>query len=194
MSTNRVRYVHVAASIFGAGLVLVVLLATLAGARTRAAPPHRPANDDPSIEAITVTSGLAISDTHPGAATDKTVYFNNVVPGAITLTFEIEGPPTLTLAAGTAFSEPVRVYTATASPLITDVVYPVSITHGSQGGVVYTATDGTAAQTTVAITYVRDVTAPSSRVDIPVHGGYYSTPFTISGVASDTGRLGCESR
>lgn len=151
--------VRIAAATLGAVLTLVVLLAFLAGARAGAAPRGTDADADPAIEAITVTASLPISDTHPGEGVTKTVYFNNAVPGVITLTFEIGGTPVLTLTTGAAFGDPERVLTSsmpTWSPVVT---YTVETGGGDYPGVAYTATN-TNSLHTVIITYVHDVSAP----------------------------------
>ena len=65
----------------GTVLALAFLLAFLAGARIQAAPLcNAGTGANPRIQAITVTSNLPISDTHPGTGVTKTVYFNNAVP------------------------------------------------------------------------------------------------------------------
>jgi len=175
----------VAASIAGAMFTLTILLVTLAGIRTKAQFIRSHSSDDPDIEAITVTSNLPVSDTRPYAGVSKAVYFNNAISGFITLTFKISGVPTLTLIAGAAFKDPKRIYTSTSSPLITDVVYEVNLTHGSQSGIVYTATDGNGSLTTVLITYTRDVTAPTACIVTPPPGYFTDTELTIAGTAQD---------
>lgn len=146
----------------GTVLALAFLLAFLAGARIQAAPLcNAGTGANPRIQAITVTSNLPISDTHPGTGVTKTVYFNNAVPGIITLTFEISGTPTLTLTAGAAFSVSQRIYTLTTSPLTATVVYTIDTGHGSQNHIGYTAINSDGVQTTIAITYLQDITAPT---------------------------------
>jgi hypothetical protein len=192
MNTNRTQYIRVAAPILGAGFILIVLMVTLASAHTRAASPQIPVNDDPDIKGITVTAAsIAISDTHPGTDVSRMVYFSNAVSGGIiTLTFEISGTPTLTLTAGAAFSEPERIYTATSSPLITDVVYMVSTTHSSQNHVVYTVANGVS--TTVAITYVRDIAPPEVHILQPPADYFTDTQLVITGTAEDGSGAGVQ--
>lgn len=186
MSKNRITYIRAAASALVAGVALLVLMTTLAGARIKAAPSHSPTDNAPSIEAITVTSNLAISDTHPGAGTDKTVYFSNTVPGVITLTFEVSGTPTVTFTTGAAFDGPQSTYTSTITPATFAVTYSVAATHTTQPHVAYTATDTNGGPTTVAITYGRDITAPTTTIAYPMVGQYVTaTHLDITGTAED---------
>ena len=143
-------------------LALAFLLAFLAGAHTQAAPLRNAIADaDPHIQAITVTSNIPISDTRPGEGITKTVYFNNAVPGVITLTFEISGTPTLTLTAGAAFGVLEQVFTSSTPPWRPVVTYSVGTGSGDYAGVAYTAINTGGVQTTIAITYLQDITAPT---------------------------------
>ena len=142
--------------------MLALSLAFITGARIQAAPSRSASDTDPYIRSITITADLPISDTHPGAGITKTVYFNNGAAGVITLTFEISGTPALTLTAGAAFDEPERVYTASITQPTFAITYSVATTHVTQPGILYTATNTSSVQTTVSITYVRDVTAPTT--------------------------------
>ena len=156
-----------AAPIILAVLMLITLLTFLAGARTHAAPLlNAGTGADPRIHAITVTSSLPISDTHPGDGVTKTVYFSNIVPGVITLTFEISGTPALTLTPGAAFDELERVYTSTNQTWTQPITYSVADTHTTQPNITYTAANTDGVTTTVAIAYVRDVTAPIVTVNV----------------------------
>ena len=162
MNANRARYTYIVLSVLGAGLVLTVLLAVLIGAQTHAAPPSNlSTNGDPAIEAITVTSNLPISDTHPGAGLSRVVYFNNAATGTLTLTFRISGTPPLTLTPGTAFGHSPSPTTSDTSPWYPVVTYSVGTGDGDYPGVTYTvASSGNRASTVVTITYTRDITPP----------------------------------
>ncbi len=90
MSANRLRYSHIAVSALGAGLVLVVLLAALAGAHARAAPLRNLNIDsDPQVRRIIMTSNLPNYDPTGGAGISKNIYSNSNVDD-----------PTLSLADG----------------------------------------------------------------------------------------------
>ena len=152
--TRTLRTVHIALAALSAALTIVFLLALLASTHTYAAPlRNEGSGTDPRIQAITVTSNLPISDTHPGDGITKTVYFTNTIPGVITLTFEISGTPTLILTAGAAFDEPERVYTSTDQFWTRVVTYAVATTHTTQPNIVYTVANTTSVQT-IAITWV----------------------------------------
>lgn len=160
--THTLRTTRITLASLSAALALVFLLAFLVS--THAAPlRNEGSGTDPRIQAITATSSLPISDTHPGDGITKTVYFTNDVPGVITLTFEISGTPTLTLTAGAAFDEPERVYTSTDQFWTRVVTYAVATTHTTQPNIIYTATNTNSAQTMVAITW-----AGRFRIYLPV--------------------------
>jgi len=160
--TRTLRPTRIILVSLSAALALAFLLASLAN--THAAPlRNEGTGTDPRIQAITVTSNLPVSDTHPGDGITKTVYFTNTVPGVITLTFEISGTPTLTLTAGAAFDEPERVYTSTDQLWTKVVTYAVATTHTTQSNIAYTIANTNNAQTTVAITW-----AGRFRVYLPV--------------------------
>lgn len=162
-ATARVaKPARIASAALGAALMLTLLLLLLASARTQAAPLRNTGTGtDPAIRAITLTSNFPISDTHPGDGVTKTVYFSNSTSGVLTLTFEISGTPTLTLTAGAAFGDPARTYTSTATPWSPLVTYSVETGGGDYPGVTYTAINTAGVRTSIAITYVRDVTAPN---------------------------------
>jgi len=145
-------------SVLLAGFLLFFLLMALQNAALIALAQ----GPDDLIQAVVISSTLPFSDTRPGGAISRTVYFSNTMAGVITLTFEISGTPTLTLTAGAAFSNTLAwVYTSTSStmPWSQEVTYSVATEHETQPNIVYTATDGVQT-TTVVITYVRDITAP----------------------------------
>jgi len=195
MKTNGygLKLARIAAAILGATLALVFLLALLAGPRIRAAPLSAGTGDDPHIRAITVTASLPISDTHPGDGISKTVYFNNFVPGVISLTFEISGTPTLTLTAGAAFGDAAQTYTSTTTPCLREVTYTVETGDGNYSGVGYTTINTNGLQTTVAITYVRDITAPTVHIFHPPTGFFTGTRLVITGTADDGVGAGVQS-
>ncbi len=177
---------RIAIAALGAVLALAFLLAFLAGARSQAAPLRNAGTGaDPAIEAITVTSDLPISDTYPGDGITKTVYFNNAVPGIITLTFEISGTPTLTLTAGAAFGDPAQILTSSNASWSPVVTYGVETGGGDYAGVAYTAINTDGVQTSIAITYVRDITGPTVSILAPPAGYFSGTTLFITGTAQD---------
>jgi hypothetical protein len=177
----------IAAAVAVATLGLVFLAASLAAVRTQAAPLDAQATGtDPRIEAITVTSDLPISDTHPGDGVTKTVYFNNNTGGVISVTFEISGTPTLFFGAGTAFDEPGGYVGGSTSPQASFVVvYTVASTHPTQSNVTYAAINGVLSETSIAISYVRDVASPAVTVTAPTDSS--TVPFSVTWEAVDPG-------
>lgn len=166
--------VQIITAILAATLALALLLAFSAGMHTQAAPLRNAGTgSDPRIQTITVTASLPISDTHPGDGIPKTVYFNNAVPGVITLTFEISGTPTLTLTAGAAFAEPERTLISTGPLWDAMVTYSVGAGAGDYSGVVYTVSNTNALQTVVPITYMRDVVAPTLHAPVMAEDSAY---------------------
>lgn len=174
----------------GAILVVAALVTVVGqwGRTVRAGPPRSPGTGtDPEIRWITMTSDLPYHDPADGEGITKTVYFSNCVAGTITMTFDITGTPTLVLIAGGAFGDPAQVFTSTTSPFTPIVTYSVGVGDGDQQGIAYTViSTGTVQTTTVAITYVQDITAPTSSISYPMAGQYVSaTQLVIAGTASD---------
>lgn len=165
----------------GACAALALLLVWLTSSESQALG----VGTDPRIDTITVTASLPISDTHPGDGVTKTVYYSSAVPGAITLTFGISGTPGLTLTTGAAFGEPPRTYTATLSPWSQVVTYSVSAEGGGYVGVSYTAISTDTNQVSMAIDYVRDVTAPTAAILNPTSTHLSGTQVVITGTAYD---------
>jgi hypothetical protein len=179
-----------AAAAMVAAMALVLVMASLSSARNETAPLGSPGTGaDPEIRYVTVTADLPTYDPTGQEGVTKTVYFNNVSSGTITVTFDISGTPTLTLTAGGGFAEPERIYTSagqTSSQAITYAVVPADTT---QPNVPYTATNANGIQTTIAITYVRDISAPVSG-SVAVDGGAnYATQagVTLTLSATDAG-------
>jgi hypothetical protein len=175
----------IAEAVAVAALGFLFLEAPLAAVRTQAAPLGAQATGaDPCIEAITVTSDLPISDTHPGDGVTKTVYFNNSTGGAISVTFEISGTPTLFFGAGAAFGEPGGYVGGSISPQASFVVvYAIASTHTTEPNVTYTAINGVLTETSIAISYVRDVASPAVTVTAPT--GSSTVPFSVTWEAVD---------
>ncbi|MGQ9467976.1 MAG: Ig-like domain-containing protein, partial [Anaerolineae bacterium] len=141
----------------------------------------------PEFLAITVTAGLPLSDTYPYQGITKTVYFSNNGEGVLTLTVEITGTAPLTLAAGAAFDEGERVYTSGVAPTVLEVTYTIRTTHETQASIPYTVTDGIPLTATVAITFVRDITAPVVTIGYPANPIWISVTLNITGTATDEG-------
>ncbi len=176
----------VAAAVAVAALGLVFLAVSLAAVRTQAAPlDAQGTGADPRIEAITVTSDLPISDTHPGGGVTKTVYFNNSAGGVISVTFEISGTPTLFFFAGAAFDELAGYDTSTSPQASFVVTYTVVSTHTTQSNVAYTAINDVLTETSIAISYVRDVASPAVTVTAPADSS--TVPFSVTWEAVDPG-------
>jgi len=136
---------------------LGALLLALNGSVTLAAPSRAPTTD-PAIHSVSVTASLPVSDTNPGAAISRTVYFNNRASGVLTLTFDITGTPALTFTAGAAFGQPARAFTATTAPWTLVLTYQVGLAGGDWPAVTYTVVNTDGVHATVALTYVRDIT------------------------------------
>jgi hypothetical protein len=177
--TKVTKLTSIAAAIMGAALGLLFLMTSLAGAHIQAT------GADPRFEAVTVTSNLPIFDVHPGAAISRTIYFSNGVPGVITVTLDMSGTAPLTLTAGTAFDDPERVYTSTDQAWSQAITYSVAVTHATQPQIVYTAINTDSERTTVAITYVRDITAPTVSIVSPSTGCFTGTSLIVTGTAQD---------
>jgi len=157
----------------------------LAGVSTRAAPLEG-TGTDPRIHLITMTADLPHYDPTDNDGVAKTVYFSNSVSGVITMTFDISGTHTLTLTAGAAFDELEQVYTSTTQTWVQPITYSVVDTHTTQPNIIYTAARADGITTTVAITYVRDVTAPTSSIAYPSAGQCISgAQLAITGTAND---------
>ncbi len=166
---------HCIQAALSAAVAITFLLTFLAIINTQAAP-LLSTGHDPKIRLITMTAPLPHYDPANDDGVTKTVYFSNSANGVITMTFEISGTQTLTLTAGAAFAEPRRVYTSSSQAWAQPVTYTVQTTHTSQYNVAYTATNTNGLHTTVAITYVRDVTAPTVPLLIaPVSGTLTNT-------------------
>lgn len=183
MRISRPALIAVAA--VAATLGLLLLMASIADVRTRAAPlDDQGTGVDPRIETCTVTADFPISDTHPGDGVAKTVYFSNKSDGILTATFGVSGTPTLALIAGAAFDESsTRSYTSSVPQASFVVTYAVAATHTTQFEVVYMAMNGLYNPTSIYINYVQDVVAPVVTVTAP--SATSATSFTVSWEASD---------
>jgi hypothetical protein len=169
---------RVVVGLAGALLALLALVLSLQGGAIA-----QGTGTDPKIQAITVTAGLPISDSHPYQGVTKTIYFNNQSGGLITLTVGLTGTPPLTLTAGAAFDfTGERVYTSESAPATFEVTYTIGTGDGDQSGVPYTATNGNGAETVIAITYIRDITAPLATIVSPPAGypSYTTDSLTIA--------------
>jgi hypothetical protein len=189
MNKNHKSYSYSLLSTALAGITLVILLVALHGINTEAAPLRGPGTgDDPEIRFVTMTSDLPHYDPRDGEGITKTVYFSNEVAGTITMTFDITGTPMLSLTAGAAFEQGERVYTSSTEPLTQPVTYTVG-TGGTQPNIGYTTTNTDGVTTTVAISYVQDITAPMVSINSPAAGSVLTTAHqptvTIGGTASD---------
>jgi len=154
----------------------------LTSARTQAAP-LLGTGIDPEICLITMTADIPYYDPTANDGINKTVYFSNSVSGVITMTFDISGTQTLTLTTGAAFDEQERTYTSTNQTWSQPVTYAVATMHMTQYNIAYTITNGSNVTTTVAITYVRDSTAPTN-VIITAPTSISATQFVVSWAAS----------
>ena len=180
------KLVQVTMPILGAALALGFLLLFFASQNIQAASLRSPGGD-PEIRHITMTSDLPHYDPTGGNGITKTVYFSNSRSGIITMTFEISGTPALTLTALAAFDASERTYTtSTDARWPQPVTYYISNTHTTQPNILYTASNTNSVQTTMMITYVQDITAPTSVISYPVAGQYVSgTRLVITGIAQD---------
>lgn len=172
--------------LFGAvGLLMACLSVLNSGGPARAASLHQGDAQAPAFRALTVTASIPVSDTCSYQGVTKTVYFNNNSPGIITLTVYLTGTPPLTLTTGAAFGEGERAYTATDSPATFIVTYAVKTTDGNQPGILYTATRGDGLEATIAITFIQDITAPTTAIVTPSTDLWISTTLQITGTAAD---------
>ncbi len=148
------------------------------------------ANGDPVVRSAIISASLPVSDTLPGAALSRTVYFDPDHSGLITVTLEISGTPTLTLTAAAAFAQPQRVYTSTISPWTATITY--SVAAGASGQAVgYTLVNTHAHTTTLTLSFVADAALPQVTMSAPVSGTVFNavspTLVSVSGAASDLG-------
>ena len=182
MRIPRPALIAVAAVVATLGLLL--LMASVADVRTRAAPlDDRGTGSDPRIETCTVTADFPISDTHPGDGVDKTVYFNNNSGGVITATFGVSGTPALGFGSAPAFDTPIDFQLSSLSQASFVVTYAVAATQTTQLNVAYTAINTDSVPTVIEIDYVQDITAPEVAVTAPVATS--ATSLTVSWEASD---------
>ncbi len=169
--------------IFGGGIFTLILFGMLQQSQTLAAPLDTP---DPEIRAATfATDTLALFDPTDGAGVDKTIYFNNTLPGVITVTFDVSGTAPLELTVGAAFAEPERIFSNTDSPWLQSFAYRVSGDSVSQSEVPYVVTNASNAFQQIHITYARDVTAPISEILSPEVGYVTGATLLIEGMATD---------
>lgn len=187
---TRDRLVRILLSLLGAALLLTVVMigANFAAAPAGAAPASRPLDwnappGDPEIGGVTLTADIVVSDTWPGGLT-RTVYFYNKSGGMITVTVAVTGTPPLSLTGGVAFSNTAETEVAsTTVPFEGIIAYVVGTHHGSQPGVLFTATS-TNSVVSIPITFVQDITAPVSTASSPAYVITGSIPITW--VATDT--------
>jgi len=170
------------------------------------------------FESVTVTADLGvtpgISDTLPGTAEDRPVYFTNVAPGIITLTVtitNIDSDGTCHFAGAAAFGQETYQYHAIGEVNRTvELTYPVSVTHASQTIAMtasenITGTIGVQPYERRELTFTQDITpplilSPVITVTGPVNylyavGTYlfYTNthaqpePFKVGGRSADTG-------
>jgi hypothetical protein len=140
------------------GILGILVLLSLLGEPTRA----QGTGSDPNVRYITVTADLPSYDPTAGEGVTKTIYLRNDDAGMITLTFDISGTPPLTLTAGAALGNPARTYTATQTSWKQPVTYAVGTDSAGYPALAsYIATNADDARTRIAITYERDVAAPS---------------------------------
>jgi len=180
--------ISIAAAVIIAVATLILFTGFLVSLRTQAAPLRNPGTGrDPEIRYVTMTtSQIPNYDPTDNDGVTKTVYFSNSVSGGVTMTFDISGTHTLTLTSGAAFNEPARVYTSSQQTWIQPVTYTIVDTHTTQYNIAYTTTNTESVQTRIAITYVRDITAPTSHIAYPTKGQYISgTQLVITGTAND---------
>ena len=178
--TDSVRFWQVLLPAVLAGFGLIIALATLG--RTTQAAPLRDPDPDPSIRAITVTSaGVPVSDTHPFVGVSRSVYFNNKNEGVITLTFGISGTAPLSFTAGAAFNDP-EAPRVTSTQAMTSIVvsYSVETGGGHWPAVNHVVTNANGMRQEVAITYTRDVTAPSVPTLITPTNGTITNAATVA--------------
>ena len=170
------------------GILGILVLLNLLGEPTRA----QGTGDDPNVRYITVTAGLPSYDPTAGEGVTKTIYLRNDAAGMITLTCEISGTPPLTLTAGAALGDPGRTYTATQALWKQPVTYTVETGDAGYTALAsYVATNADITRTRVAITYVRDVAAPSIPALVRPPNGTVTNvttlPFAWSAAADGNG-------
>jgi photosystem II stability/assembly factor-like uncharacterized protein len=191
MKANTWRTLHLLISLMGAAMLLTLTLAgaRVASAPVNAAPGVRPLEwrdppGDPEIGAITVTADVILSDTAPGGLA-RTVYFNNKNGGTLTVTVAVTGTPTLTLTGGAAFNKVTETeVVSTIAPFEGIITYEVETGHGTQPGVLFTATSAISV-VAVPITFVQDIAEPVVTVSTTAsHVG--TTTFPLYWFAQDT--------
>lgn len=175
------RYLRLSLALLLGGTALLVWWGgiPLLAARLRAG-----TGTDPRLEALTLTAeGLVISDTLPGDAVTKTVYFNNKEQGVLTLTFTLTGTAPLTLTSGAAFGQ-----TPPESSSVEVFWYPVvTYSVGPAEGdaeVLYTVVNSEGVAASITLFYRQDITAPTAEFVTP-SGVLTGANVLISGTATD---------
>jgi hypothetical protein len=150
---------------------------------------------DPSFEAITATaaSPLRISDTMPGSAITRAIWFAEA--GLLTLTVELSGTPMLTLTAGPAFEWTVpRSFTASTSPAVFAFTYTVQPTDPlALYTVVFTAESSALGLAQVALDVLPDVSPPTVTLESSLPHlitTIHPSPLTLTGTVTDTAQVG----
>lgn len=139
----------------------------------------------PAIKIEDVTATLPISVA--GDSLARTIYFSNVVEGALTVTVGLSGTAPLTFTSDGAFGLLGMVVTSTDSPWTHSIVYTIAPAPGDYPDVDYTVIDTGGLVASAAISYWRDVTAPYSSIEFPVADYVSGTQLIVTGTASDAG-------
>lgn len=149
-------------------------------------PPGKPPTPDlPAIQAVTVTANLPLSDTAPGSATSRQVFFNNAAAGNLTITLQISGTVPITVGAGAAFSGGARETVVSSAPWAGDIAYSVAPSDGNQA-VGITITNSTQFTAAFSLALVRDITPPTGSSLVISGGAETVATSTVSLTLSST--------
>jgi hypothetical protein len=140
------------------------------------------------FQAITVTAAtLIISDTHPTWSDGRTIYFANHISGVITVLARVSD--TCHVWGGAAFGRREPIVLTPTTGTVRQVVYPVSVTHGSTmvvltSSLTLTGTAFTTLSHQSFLTFTQDITPPQP-VSIAAPGHTAETSFLIQWFAND---------
>ncbi len=178
---SQSRYQRLLPALLLGGLAL---LAWWGGTPLRAARLQTGTGTDPRLEALTLTAeGLIISDTLPGDAVTKTVYFNNGQSGILTWTLTLTGTAPLTLTPGAAFGQTPPESSSPTAPWTPVVTYSVGTADGDEAATC-TVVNADSVPVSITLFFRQDITAPVATFATPA-GVVTGANVLISGTAAD---------
>ncbi|MCP4356606.1 MAG: hypothetical protein GY796_01125, partial [Chloroflexi bacterium] len=167
-------------TLFFALVVAVTAVFTFVNAMALLAEPLQAG--DPEILQVDFSSDLPLYE-NPGS--DRIVYFNNNQAGQLTASFQISGTPPLTFTAGPGFDQATSItLTNSITNWTVPIVYQVTTGDVSEN-IAYTVNN--ALTDTAVITYIQDITAPTTTLQpIPDIISMTTSTLVLSGTVQDT--------